>query len=147
MNPQSIKTFTGPYGYLGNFYRCKVAYEGLIYPSSEHAFQAAKTRNKKARIAISECFTPQSAKEAGRALPLRPDWESVKIDVMRAVLRAKFSQNAVIRFALLDTGNCHLEEGNHHGDTFWGTVKGVGDNWLGKLLMELRTELRQEAAQ
>jgi len=140
----AITSFRGPYSYLSNFFLCKISYEGLIYPSAEHAFQAAKTTSKAVRIAIRDCHTPGSAKSAGRQITLRPDWEDVKIDVMRDILRAKFGQNTVLRFALLDTGDVRLEEGNHHGDKFWGTVDGWGENHLGRLLMDVRAELRRE---
>lgn len=144
MNPYkqaAITSFTGPYSYLGNFFLCKVAYEGLIYPSSEHAFQAAKTLDKIERRRIQDCGTPGAAKIVGRSVELRPGWDEMRVGIMAEILRAKFQQNTVLRYALLDTGNAHLEEGNFHGDTFWGTVDGKGKNTLGRLLMDLRKQL------
>lgn len=139
-----ILSFTGTYSYLGNFHRCQVEYEGLVYPTSEHAFQAAKSLSKIERRAIQAATSPGAAKIAGHKVKLRSDWEDIKIGVMCDVITAKFQQNTVLRFALLDTGDAHLEEGNWHGDHFWGTVDGHGENWLGKLLMELRQVLRNQ---
>ena len=51
-------------------------------------------------------------------------------------------QNAELRIKLLETGNEHLEEGNTWGDRIWGTVNGVGQNRLGKILMRVREELK-----
>jgi predicted NAD-dependent protein-ADP-ribosyltransferase YbiA (DUF1768 family) len=78
--------------------------------------------------------------EAGQKVTLRKDWEGVKIQVMRDVLRLKFA-NPGLRDRLLETGDRELIEGNTWGDTFWGVCRGSGKNWLGQLLMELRGEL------
>ena len=71
---------------------------------------------------------------------LRPDWEEVKVQVMRELLYAKFSEEP-LRGMLKATGDQHLEEGNNWGDTFWGVCRGRGENWLGKLLMEVRASI------
>lgn len=136
-----INKFTGPNRWLSNFYPCQVSYEGLVYPTVEHAFQAAKTLDQSVRISIATLGDPASAKHIGRKLPLREDWEEIKIDVMRTLLRRKFSQQ-FFKVLLLGTKDTPLEEGNHWGDKFWGTVNGTGQNQLGKLLMEIREELR-----
>jgi predicted NAD-dependent protein-ADP-ribosyltransferase YbiA (DUF1768 family) len=60
---------------------------------------------------------------------------------MRSVLWDKFTRNAELRDKLMATNPKHLEEANRHGDTFWGTVDGVGENNLGVLLMEIRAAL------
>ncbi len=71
---------------------------------------------------------------------LRPNWDNMKVQVMRDVLRIKFSAEP-LRSWLIATENDELIEGNDHGDEFWGVCDGVGENYLGNLLMELRSEL------
>ena len=61
---------------------------------------------------------------------------------MYEILKSKFSTPRLATM-LLNTGDAYLEEGNNHGDRIWGTVKGVGNNSLGKLLMEIRKELKE----
>lgn len=139
----SITAFKGKYAFLSNFYPCLIKYENEMYPSVEHAFQAAKSTDPKIRHTIALCPSAAEAKRCGRNLQLRSDWNIVRIDVMRNLLRLKF-QTDINRQKLMSTGDAYLEEGNRHGDKFWGTVDGVGENNLGKLLMEIRKEMSNE---
>jgi predicted NAD-dependent protein-ADP-ribosyltransferase YbiA (DUF1768 family) len=75
---------------------------------------------------------------------VRPDWDDTKINTMLTLLRQKFALGSELAKKLLDTGNRDLVEGNTWGDTFWGVCKGQGENMLGKLLMQVRAELRGE---
>lgn len=61
---------------------------------------------------------------------------------MRECLEQKFAQEP-FRTWLLETGDEPIQEGNYWGDSFWGVdkKKGQGENWLGKLLMEIRDRL------
>jgi len=80
-----------------------------------------------------------------RAQPIRPDWEQVKDELMKAALLAKFRQNKDIREILLSTGDAQLVE-HTKNDRYWGDGgDGSGKNKLGLLLMEIREKLRQEA--
>ena len=136
-----INNFRGKYYFLSNFYEAPVTWNGLTYLNNEAAFQSAKTFSDR------ECFTnldPSSAKKLGRRVQLRDDWEDVKNDIMYEICKAKFSQNIELKKKLLATGDKHLEEGNTWGDKIWGTVNGVGENRLGKILMKIREELRNE---
>lgn len=137
-----IQKFTGKYKFLSNFYPCFVQYEGVRYPSVEHAYQAAKTLDRNTRTAFSILPTASDAKKLGRKLKLRNDWEQVKEEVMYECLKSKFS-NKNLKEMLLQTGYAHIEEGNNHGDMIWGTVNGEGQNKLGKLLMRIREEIKQ----
>ena len=116
------------------------------YPSVEHAFQAAKSLDNEVRKGFQVCPTAADAKYFGRHVKLRSDWDEVKIRVMKDLVKDKFVRNfsfgSDMKQMLLDTGDSYLEEGNNHGDTFWGTVNGRGKNHLGKILMEVRDELR-----
>ena len=139
-----ISEFRGPHFFLSNFYETPVKYDGLIYPSSEAAFQAAKCLDPKARK-IFQTMTPKQAKQFGRRVSLRPDWEEVKLQVMADILKNKF-ENKELRAKLLATETANLVEGNYWHDTFWGVdlATGKGQNHLGKLLMALRTNLKEQ---
>jgi ribA/ribD-fused uncharacterized protein len=76
-----------------------------------------------------------------RERPLRPDWEIVKDDIMREILREKFAQHLELRALLLSTGDAQLIE-HTANDRYWADGgDGRGKNRLGELLMELRREL------
>ena len=66
---------------------------------------------------------------------------------MYDICYAKFTQNEELKSRLLATGTHLLEEGNTWGDKIWGTVDGEGENHLGKILMRVRKELRNEEFQ
>lgn len=141
-----IDNFDGEFAFLSNFYESGCIFEGINYPTVEHAFQAAKTLDKTQRMSIADAETPGKAKRMGRNVQLRPDWESVKTNVMRECLRSKFSV-PVLKIKLLSTGDAELIEGNYWHDTCWGVCNcekcgGKGENRLGKLLMEIREEYR-----
>lgn len=142
-----ISSFSGKYAFLSNFYPCIVEFEGLQYPSVEHAFQAAKTFDVEERKGFQVCPTPADAKHFGRKLKLRPDWESVKVSIMETLVRDKFTRNwSEVNLAqlLLDTGDAYLENRNNYRDKFWGTVGGEGRNELGRILMKVRSMLTEE---
>jgi ribA/ribD-fused uncharacterized protein len=136
-----IKGMFGEYRYLSNFHNCPVQFDGVIYPSSENAYMAAKTLDLQQREQF-ETISPKDAKDLGRTIDLRPDWEIVKYDIMYKILFDKFSRNSDIRQKLLETGEKYLEETNHWGDRIWGVVDGVGKSALGKILMQIRSALR-----
>lgn len=136
-----INSFKGEYYFLSNFYEVPVFFDGIQYKNSEAAFQAQKCENFEDRKAFSQ-LNASEAKLKGRRVKLRSDWESVKIDLMTKIVEAKFTQNKELAQKLIDTGSEYLEEGNHWGDKVWGTVNGVGQNNLGKILMQVRDKLK-----
>ena len=87
---------------------------------------------------------PVQSKKAGRRVRLRPDWEEVKVGIMEQIVRAKFTQNEVLKWRLIATGEAELVEGNSWHDTCWGvdTKTGEGQNHLGRILMKVRQELK-----
>lgn len=137
-----IFSFRGASGFLSNFYPARVVLHGVEYPSIEHAYQAAKTTDLDERRAIQRAPKPGTAKALGQQVTMRPDWESIKLEVMLGLVRQKFAHETH-RLALLATGDAELIEGNYWGDTFWGVCKGRGENHLGKILMQVRQELRE----
>ena len=138
-----IDSFRGKYGFLSNFYSSDVEWEGLVYSSSEAAFQAGKCLTREERLRFTT-MSPKVSKSEGKRVSLRPDWETVKVQIMYDVVKSKFSQNEFLKNALLDTGNSMLIEGNIWHDRTWGVCRGVGENYLGKILMLVRKELRGE---
>jgi len=135
-----IISFQGEYRWLSNFSPCLVVLDGETYASTEHAYQAAKTLNLDQRKQIMRMAHASAAKRAGRYVAMRLDWDTVKISVMRNLLQQKFAQTPY-RELLLATGNHLIIEGNTWGDVFWGVCLGVGENNLGKLIMEIRASL------
>lgn len=138
-----INRFSGDHAFLSNFYPCSVRLYGLHWPTVEHAFQAAKTTESSKREFIRRAPSPRDAKKLGRQLGLRPDWEDIKLAVMRTLVRNKF-ESPELRKMLLDTEDTPLEESNSWGDQFWGTdaATGEGANHLGRILMETRFEIQ-----
>ena len=136
-----IESFRGQYRFLSNFWPCDIYYNGYIYNGTEYAYQAAKTTSKEDHEKIVLCRTPGNTKRVIRTLKIRGDWDEVKDQVMLDLLRIKFSKPGLGK-ALLLTGDAEIIEGNTWNDTYWGVCKGVGENKLGKLLMQVREELR-----
>lgn len=151
MTTAPIDRFIGVYRFLSNFFPATIVYEDKKYYSLEHAYQAMKTKDLEARRPLQFdsgtelSVSPAKAKSWGRKVQLRDDWENIKLTVMKDLLRLKF-EIPELRARLLETGDRELIEGNNWGDRFWGKCElgGIweGANHLGKLLMEIRTELR-----
>lgn len=122
-----------------------IAYEGLMYPSSEHAYVAAKTKDEELREKISKIASPYQVKKFGRTFQLREDWEQIKVMEMRRILERKFSpfrSDVPLYSWLQSTAPRELIEGNTWNDRFWGQCPvGTGKNMLGKLLMEIRDDI------
>lgn len=144
VNIPVIANFSGPYWFLSNFSKQVVPYNGCYYKSAEHAFQATKMTNEVDHNVVAGQLSPGEAKKIARLQKKRDDWEEVKVQVMREILRAKFTFVPHRKGQLIRTEGHILIEGNTWGDKFWGMCNGEGQNILGRLLMELRYELMQE---
>lgn len=142
-----ITDFDGQYYFLSNFTYSPFILNGKEYETVEHYFQSMKTTNLTIRDRIRTCGHPRFAKKFGRQTQLRIDWEKVKYTVMQQAVRAKFKQS--LRFAnlLKATHPYELIEGNTWHDNIWGDCHCdrckniIGQNLLGKILMEVRDEL------
>jgi len=140
-----IDGFKNKYDFLSNFHKCKVEFEGITYPSSEHAYQASKTENFKAKKIIAKTLEAWETKiicnefKYGQTV----GYQRQKITIMYNIVRAKFSQNASIRSQLVNTGSALLIEGNTWNDTYWGQCGNLGQNHLGKILMQIRNLFRE----
>lgn len=140
---KTIDDFRYKYGFLSNFYPCTFVWDGVEWPSVEHAYQAAKSSNKEMREIIRLLPTAGRAKASGQKLRQRPDWNVRKISYMQKFIDLKFAHESRLGDKLLATGDAELIEGNTWGDTFWGRCRGVGRNELGKCLMKRRAVLVQ----
>lgn len=138
---EKIDSFSGEYRFLSNFWPSEVELDSVLFPTVEHAYQAAKTLDKFERLEVLECNTPKHARTKGRKVTVRSDWEDVKIDIMTSLVRQKFTKHEDLKEKLLATKNCELIEENYWGDTFWGVCKEEGKNNLGKILMKIREEI------
>jgi ribA/ribD-fused uncharacterized protein len=139
--PVVVESFRGEWTFLSNFYPSPVYYRTVLYPTVEHAYQAAKTLSLVDRERIRLARTPGEAKRLGRRVKVRPGWALMQVDVMRHLLEQKFTDYPTLRKALLSTGDAPLVEGNAWGDRFWGVCAGQGENHLGRLIMAIRSTL------
>ena len=141
-----IIKFDGDNFFLSNFYLCHILWDEFHYPSVENAYQAWKTPDVHLRKPFLK-YSSGQAKREGKLLSLRPDWDRGRVALMKTLLRIKFA-DPVLREKLLATGDQELIEGNNWHDTFWGVCVCVGCadkdglNMLGKLLMEVREEIK-----
>ena len=92
-----INDFHKEYFFLSNFAPSVLYYEGVRYPTVEHAFQAAKMVHDSDKQAISVAQSPGEAKRIGRRGLMRSDWEDIKVDVMRKCLMRKFLLNPEVK--------------------------------------------------
>lgn len=136
-----ILKFENEHSYLSNFWISDIWFDSWLYPSVEHAFQAAKTLNLNDRAIVRDASTPAKAKKIGRRIEKRSDWDSIRIDVMRTLVKQKFKDPKLLKKLCEIDGT--IEEGNYWGDVFWGVDESrKGQNNLGKILMEIRDEFK-----
>lgn len=150
-----ITKFDGKYGFLSNFYPCKIEYQGITYNSVETYYVAMKCNNDQmidGRYYTSADFrelvanmSPGKAKQLGKVIKVRSDWDSKKFEFMEWAVNEKFKDDA-LKEMLLMTGNVEIIEGNWWHDVYYGQCScekcaGKGKNKLGKLLMNIRSEL------
>lgn len=148
----AVLGFSGPWRFLSNFWRAPgLSAFGIAVPTAEHGYMMAKVDpahpERWALVrAIAQAPRPQDAKRLGRQAPLRPDWDAVKYDFLRAMLARKFAPGSDLAEKLVATGRRPLVELNTWGDQVWGMTERkdgalVGANALGKLLAERRAQL------
>lgn len=136
-----------PYGAFSNLFRATVEYDGIVYPTSEHAYQAGKAAKPAVRDWILSAPSPSLAAMAAHGLyswDIVPKWAEIKFDRMRGVLMAKFTQHSDLADLLISTGHARIVESattNNAVNRLWGEVNGKGENMLGIMLMEVRDAL------
>lgn len=138
-----------PYGVFSNLFRRAIRFEGVEYPTAEHAYQAGKARKDAVRDWILSAPSPSLVAMAAHGLytwDIAPNWSKTKFARMKGVLMAKYTQHEDLKQLLLSTGNARLVESatvDNAVNRLWGEVNGLGKNMLGMLLMEVREEIRQ----
>ena len=169
---KSIDNFHGTF--LSNFYATPVEYNGVVYPSVEHAYQKQKFSdevlngvdmvvlneikelllnrgylkdvNNLNDIFVSDYFTSGNIKLVADLLKnhelVRKDWDDVRFDVMVELVMNKFSKDETLKNLLKETDDKILIEGNDWNDTYWGICDGRGKNFLGRILMKVRDNLK-----
>ena len=141
---EDILTFTTEdTRWLSNMTYVNIEYNGLIYPSTENFYQAMKYKSQSTRKLISTLKPHESKGYSRNNLMTNEKFEERKLDIMLYAQRKKYSQEP-FKSKLLSTGGCPLEEGNWWGDKFWGVdIKTrEGENYLGKIIMQVREELK-----
>jgi hypothetical protein len=131
------------YGYFSNFASCPIFLKGKLWPTTEHYYQAQKYAGTDYEEAVRQAPSPMNAKDMTRDPQHAPrtNWDAVKDRVMYEALLAKFTQHDHLQKLLLETGDATLVE-HTTNDSYWGDGGGGGKNMLGKLLMEVREELK-----
>jgi ribA/ribD-fused uncharacterized protein len=134
-----INSFTGEYSWLSNFEPVEIEFNGIKYPSVEHAYMSAKSGDPQWKKLCAIIPSAGKIKRASREVDLVPNWEEVKVSVMWECIVQKFSQQP-FKGRLLATGFETLIEGNNHKDEYWGVSlkTHMGRNMLGGLIMHYR---------
>jgi ribA/ribD-fused uncharacterized protein len=133
-----------PFGEFSNFADFRIHLKDREWPTTEHYFQAQKFAGTRHEEAVRLATSPAAAAKMGRERrrPLRRDWESVKDDIMREAVLAKFEQHPDLRSLLLSTGDADIVE-HTRNDSYWGDGgDGSRLNMLGRILVETRERMR-----
>src|SRR4051812_3053306 len=102
----SITSFTGDHRFLSNFWMAPIEYDGVTWPSVEHAYQALKFTDKEKREKIRNLKTAEEAKKQGATKKFyRADWDDVKLDIMNELVMAKFQQHHMLAERLMATAD------------------------------------------
>lgn len=133
-----IPEFSPPWECFSNFHPSVLIISGKIYPTVEHAYQASKALSEAEHEWVRTALDARTAKKRGRRVQLRPNFDNMRIPLMRLFVTMKFTMYTDYRQTLIGSGNAIIQEGNWWNDTFWGICRGVGENHLGLLLMEVR---------
>lgn len=138
-----------PYGAFSNFDTKHPIYIlGEEWPSTEHAFQAMKFMGTDSDYMeqIRSVPKPRDAAAMGRDRnhPLRSDWEQVKYDIMYLVVNTKFETYPELQKLLVSTGDAEIIEHTTNDNVWADGGDGSGKNWLGKILMDIRSKLQRE---
>ncbi len=138
-----IRKFRGDYRWLSNFAQVPITLDGVTYASVEHAYQSAKSNNPLwKKLCADPKWTAGQVKTFSHEIKKVDDWDEIKFGVMWVCVKQKFNTEP-FKTKLLTTGHEYIQEGNNHGDEYWGVnlETGVGENHLGELIMEMRNKL------
>ena len=145
MNEIKFYSTQDEFGEFSNFAYFPIKLDGKMWHTTEHYFQAQKFADQQYQEKIRAERSPMIAARLGRdrKQKLRNDWESVKNNVMKKALMAKFTQHEDLKTLLISTGDAKLIE-HTVNDAYWGDGgDGKGQNFLGRLLMQVRDEISE----
>ena len=141
----TIRFYTPEFYVFNNFSAHAIEFRGKLYPTCEHAYQAAKCTDPEGQEAIRNARSPLEAKRLANETykaARDPDWGDKKVAVVDEILRAKLAQHPEAQEALRASGDEEIVE-DSPTDHFWGAgADGSGQNILGKLWMKIRDEYR-----
>lgn len=148
-----IGYFRGKYNFLSNFYPTQFEHDGLIFQNSEQAYQYYKAENDIDKQNVLNITDPKKVKAYGHRIKMSDikSFDRTKLILMYDILYSKF-KNPDLRKKLLDTNDMEIIEGNYWCDNFYGACNcnkckdKIKHNNLGKILMKLRTAIREEIA-
>jgi len=147
-NEEAIRIFSpdAEYGFLSNYFECPIISKKIKWKSIEHYYQAQKFTGTIKEDQTRKLSSPDSDKCYAHSFQhlWRPDWDEVKIEIMREAVRDKFFQSAILAEELIATRSAILIEDSKK-DFFWGISDGTGQNMLGKILMKVREELIEKS--
>ncbi len=128
---------------FSNFALLGIEMNGRSYITVEHWYQSMKAQTEADHELVRMQPSPYKAMKMGRQIAIRPDFLSIKYEVMKAGVRRKFETHEDARNLLLSTQNMKLSE-DAERDSIWGTgPDGLGTDYMGAILMEIRDEIRQ----
>lgn len=148
---ERIDKFDGEFRFLSNFQPAPFFFNFRTWATAEHAYQSSKTREVGDIEWVRSSPSAGVAKrrggtrgENGRLITVRENWKEIRVAIMRRIVFEKFLQNPDLCAKLLATEDALLVEGNWWRDFFWGVCNGVGENKLGKILMETRDNFKEK---
>ena len=145
---ESINSFTLENSFLNNDHICLVHSDGLLFPSVTHAFQAARSETQEIKEKISKIHDFESMYEIAETIEDPPRWSKTRGKIMEILIRDKFRRNPVLRQRLSETGTILLtnsyDSAENPNNLFWGVVNGRGENFIGKILMKIRSDIAND---
>ncbi len=139
---------TDPNELLGTCAFFSFELEGKLWPSVEHYIQAMQFSDEARQEAIRIAPNPRTAQKLGKTgwfKRARDNWKETRVAYMTRGVYTRCRTHGEIRAALLATGDTPLVENSQY-DYFWGCGRDRrGDNMYGKVLMQVRDKLREEA--
>lgn len=139
-----ITKFRGDHFFLSNMFPCEINYNGNVFGSSEAAYMSRKNNSKSWLSTCINTKNPILVKTMSHSIYIIKKWPEIKLQVMSDILRIKFSIPE-LQAKLFETGDEEIYEGNTWNDRYWGVdhLTLQGENHLGKLLMNIREQIKQ----
>lgn len=148
MSIDKISLFAGKYNFLSNDHICLVYHDGYLFNSVTHAFQAARAQNQETKERISKIHDFDIMYEIAETIEDPANWAKFRSKTMEVLIRDKFRRNPQLRQRLSETAPAIIQ--NTYDDTenrnnlYWGIVDGRGENVIGKILMKIRDDIKND---